>query len=104
MPMKVYAEDLEKLEDELENVESELAEHRAKPLIIRRLLKSKIQGLEQRAYQLSQAVSSAQEHVRADETSAALYEGRRDERDKARAAKRRRKALGKQHDTECEPE
>lgn len=102
MPQQVYAEDLEKLEDELHNVHEELAEHRAKPKIIRRLLQGKIESLEKRSHDLGWEMRAARDQVQNDLTSSAIYESRYADRQEQKALKKKRKALGK--DSESEPE
>lgn len=102
MPMKVYAEDLAKLEDDLENVERELAEHLAKPKIIRRLLTGKIEALQQRKVALGWKVAEAREHVQADATSAALYERQLADRKREKEAEEERKRREQQQGSEPE--
>lgn len=104
MPKQVYAEDLEKLEDELESVEGELAEHRAKPKIIRRLLQGKIEALEKRAHDLGWQMRDARAQVQNDPTSSTIYEDRYADRQEQKALKKKRKALGKDSESEAEPE
>ena len=87
---EVYAEDLVKLEKELEVLEKERAAWKAASPLMRRLKKSHLEGLDRRIYNVGMAVVSTKEHVFKNPTSVAQYEAirtrqREDEAEMARA-------------------
>lgn len=98
---EIYAEDLVKLEKELEVLEKERAAWKAASPLMRRLKKDRIESLDRRIYEVGMAVVSTKEHVFKNPTSVALYEtitARQREEDAELA--RARRQLEMEHDRE----
>lgn len=104
MPLKIYAEDLHKMEEKLEKMEQERAHFEKSSPLMRRVLKHRMADLDNEISALIWEIQAAREHVRDDPESSEQYERLLAQKKQEREEAKKKVNQAKQRDFEHDPD